>query len=226
MYKEYVVVGDDAYVTNEFGQMKKYTTNIINTLENENSIEYLNDLITSYQNEINFFNKEYKIKQKNSIKLFVFIFVIATVLEILIEQPLSLFIPASLIGSGIIITSIANAVDAKKNNEVLSFKLKHVKEEKRKLERKQNSKSEELILEDGVIKKINNSDQINSLKRELELIEQYKSNKSKYITYYKNNCLNIYMGYLGYHGESIDFVVSLIEQDLGIKHKQKLLSNK
>jgi len=226
MYKEYVVVGDDVYVTNEFGQMKKYTTNIINTLENENSIEYLNDLITSYQNEINFFNKEYKIKQKNSIKLFVFIFVIATVLEILIEQPLSLFIPASLIGSGIIITSIANAVDAKKNNEVLSFKLKHVKEEKRKLERKQNCKSEKLILEDGVIKKINNSDQINSLKRELELIEQYKSNKSKYITYYKNNCLNIYMGYLGYHGESIDFIVSLIEQDLGIKHKQKLLSNK
>ena len=154
MYKEYVVVGDDAYVTNEFGQMKKYTTNIINNLENENSIEYLNDLITSYENETKFCNEEYKIKQKNSIKLFVFIFVIATVLEILIEQPLSLFIPASLIGSGIIITSIANAVDSKKNNEVLSFKLKHAKEEKRKLERKQISKSEKLILEDGVIKKL------------------------------------------------------------------------
>lgn len=223
MHKEYVVIGDEAYVTNEIGEMKKFSKDEINTLEEENSSEYLQKLITNYENEIRFFNDEHKNKQKRSIKLLIFIFAFALWLQVFSNSSFSPFIPATLIGSGIIIVNIANIFVAKMYNEVLSSKLKYVKEKKRKLTN-QISLKKETKIENGVIKKIDNSTQINLLRKELELIEQYKSNKCKYLTYYKNGCLGIYMGYLGYHGDSIDFIVRLIEQDLGVKHKQKLLS--
>lgn len=226
MHKEYVVVGEDAYVTNEFGEMKKYSVGSIENLEADNIIEYLDRLIKNFENEIEYNNKEFKNKRNYSIIAIALITVFTLFLEIFADTFISLFIPLSMIGSGLIILNIANYIILKNNNNVLNSKLKYSKEQRRKIVVKQQKITNKNNIEKDIIKKINISDNINILKRELDLIEQYKNNKMQYLTCYKNGCLGIYMSYLGYHSESIAFVASLIEEELNIKQKQKLLTNK
>jgi len=235
MNKEYVVIGESALVSNQQGEIRKVLNHndLEKKLQLENNFEYLNNLISEYEKGIDFNNVSFKKKFKDSVKIILSLNGFAAVVQIIFAPVYSLFMPVSFISLFLIGMNIYNKFVLKSENEILKTKLNHVKKEinkleveKNKLKKEKSKKSMEVhqknnFSENVVIKKVDNGIFTEELNQYLNLIELYERNKQKYLMYYENCSLGIYLSYLGLSSNSIGFIAYLIEKDLEKKEQYK-----
>ena len=239
MNNEYIYTKDYIIVETDNGlEKRKNTSNISKILEVENNIEEIqklksrnnNDEILNYKNILDYNTKQF-FKKFFGITLPLILF-IAIITSIVSNINIALLIlPMLLCGDGILVLlctpfnihkshkDINNI--SKCTDKLLSEQLQKQKEKLKKLSNESKEVSQNNLDISNETKKINRTELIDNLKRKLELIKDYQLNKKKYIEYSKDHFISIKLKDKGYSESDINFIQTLIKEDLKLEKENK-----
>lgn len=230
MNKSYEIIDNNVIVYDEFhhASSRSYTNNIEDVLVTENNIEGIEKLIEEEKHnkkDINFISAFTPAYLALSISRFISsIFKFFTnEIEVAIFRLFSsicFFIAAYFSG-------IKSFIKRRKMGKAkINFLNKKLVDEKEKLKELNKDKTNDLMFVETKQKLINRSEQIANLKERLKDIKVYMENKNKFIKLYKKGFIKNVLTEAGNSNLSINFIIELIENDLGIETSNKIKNNK
>lgn len=242
MNKEYIQVGEIFIVSTDKGLKKvERVDNMTKILETENNIEEIENLKNEVKENKEFIllKKVYPYLKDKVVKKFYYVLISVAISTLILTSIISniytailafvaLLVPAT-IGEYLMFT--INEHKAKKfykdiyksSDELLSNELENQNEKMKNLrkESKVLAKNDLGILGDTIT--INRTKLIDDLKRKLELIEDYQLMKKDLIEYSKDHFASIKLRNMGYSESDVNFIYTLMEQDIKQEEKQKTL---